>query len=216
MVALLVSCALAVQARAGTQVPRAVWVRKEDSFLLLDDDEFRNDTMAFLERQRISTLYLYADEFRGRNVLAHEPERYRRLITALHGRGLRVYALLGPAPLRTQEYVLPEKRAAAVRMFGAVLAYDAASGAASRFDGVSLDIEPYPLDDWSDQKPLRARQYLCHEITATGAVPRPDERWTRARRPFPLIATLRQGFFGLNLDTGRPDERARRAERLVK
>lgn len=158
--ALLVAFALAAQARAATQAPRAVWVWEEDSYRLLDDEEFRNDTMTFLERQRISTLYLYADEFQGRNVLAHEPGRYRRLIAALHGRGFRVYALLGSAPLRTQEYVLPEKRAAAVRMFGDVLAFNSASEAASRFDGVNLDIEPYLLDDWSDQKPLRARQYL--------------------------------------------------------
>ena len=157
---LLACCALAAPAQAAPRAPRAVWIWEEDSFRLLDDDEFRNDTMAFLEQQRISTLYLYADEFRGRNVLAHEPERYRRLIAALHGRGFRVYALLGSAPLRTQEYVLPEKRAAAVRMFGEVLAFDSASEAAARFDGVNLDIEPYLLDDWSDLKPLRARQYL--------------------------------------------------------
>ena len=145
---------------AAADTPRAVWVWEEDSYRLLDDETFRNDTMAFLRSQRVSTLYLYADEFRGRNVLVQEPDRYRRLITALHGSEFRVYALLGSAPLRTQEYILPEKRAAAVKMFGDVLAYDAASDPAARFDGLNLDIEPYLLDDWSGQKPLRARQYL--------------------------------------------------------
>ena len=45
-------------------------------------------------------------------------------------------------------------------MFGEGLASDSASEPAARFDGVNLDIEPYLLDDWSDRKPLRARQYL--------------------------------------------------------
>jgi len=153
-------CALAACAYAASQAPRAVWVWEEDSFRLLDDERFRDDTVAFPGRQRIATLYLYADAFQGRNILAHEPERYRRLIAALRDRGIRVYALLGSAPLRTQEYVLPEKRAAAVRMFGEVLAFNAASEAASRFDGANLDIEPDLLDDWGEQRPLRARQYL--------------------------------------------------------
>lgn len=140
---------------------RAVWIWEEDAFSMLDKDEARNEVEAFLERHHISTMYLYADEFNGGNILVSEPEKYRKLIASAHAKGIKVFALLGSAHLRTQEYILPEKRSAAVQMFGHVLDYNNNQpDAVSRFDGVNIDIEPYLLDDWSSNRPLRGRQYL--------------------------------------------------------
>jgi len=150
-----------VPGRAAVAAPRAIWIWEEDAFSMLDKDETRREVETFLDRQHISTMYLYADEFYGRNILVKEPEKYRKLIARAHARGLKVFALLGSGYLSTQEYILPEKRLAAVRMFRSVLDFNRdAPDASSRFDGVNIDIEPYLLDDWSSARPLRGRQYL--------------------------------------------------------
>ncbi len=150
----------AVVDSAAAGAPRAIWVWETETFNLLDREAGWAGTFAFLDRHRIAILYLYADEYRGRNILVAEPEKYRRLITAVHQRGGKVYALLGSYYLNTPEYILPEKRAVAVRMFARVLDYNAASDTAARFDGVNIDIEPYLLDDWREKLALRAGQYL--------------------------------------------------------
>lgn len=140
--------------------PRAVWVWETETFRLLDRENLWPATFAFLDRHHLATLYLYADEFRGRNILIEEPQKYRKLIAAVHRRGGRVYALIGSYYLDTPEYILPEKRTVALRMFERVLRYNAASDTAARFDGVNVDIEPYLLDDWRARLALRADQYL--------------------------------------------------------
>jgi hypothetical protein len=146
---------------AATQAPaqRAVWVWEEDTFRLLEDRLFRDEITTFLEERHISTVYLYADEFRGRNILADDPKKYREFIRNAHERGFKVYALLGSYYLNTPEYILPEKRGVAIRMFGNVLGFNSSSDSSSRFDGVNIDIEPYALDDWETQRPLRIQQY---------------------------------------------------------
>lgn len=145
---------------APAAAPRAVWVWEADTFRLLDDETHRDETFSFLARRKLGTLYLYADEYRGRSIIRDEPDKYRRLIAALHDRGCKVYALLGSWYLKTPEYILPERRKAAVRMFENVIRYNANSQPAERFDGVNLDIEPYLLDDWDEKLTLRATQYL--------------------------------------------------------
>ena len=153
-----VAAALADSTAAAA--PRAIWVWETETFDLLDREAGRAETFAFLDRHQLTTLYLYADEYRGRNILMAEPDKYRQLIAAVHRRGGKVYALLGSYYLNTPEYILPEKRAVAVRMFARVLRYNAASDSAARFDGVNVDIEPYLLDDWRAKLALRAGQYL--------------------------------------------------------
>jgi len=150
-----------VPGHSAVAAPRAVWIWEEDAFRMLDKEKTRREVEAFLDRLHISTMYLYADEYSGRNILVNEPEKYRKLIASAHTRGFKVFALLGSAYLRTQEYILPEKRPAAVKMFGSVLDFNRdTTDASARFDGVNIDIEPYLLDDWSSARPLRGRQYL--------------------------------------------------------
>lgn len=145
---------------APAAAKRAIWVWEQETFRMLDDARYRNGVTAFFTEKKIGTIYLYADSFRGRNILVDEPEKYRRYIAQMHSCGFEVYALLGSMYLKTQEYILPEKRAAAVLMFENVLRYNAAADTASRFDGANIDIEPYLLSDWGSQKTLRATQYL--------------------------------------------------------
>ncbi len=141
-------------------IPRAVWVWEADTFQLLDGEDRWNRTFTFLARWNLTTVYLYADAYRGRNIIRDEPEKYRRLVAALHGRGFKVYALLGSMYLKTEEYILPERRSVAMRMLENVLRYNAGSNTVERFDGINIDIEPYLLDDWRANRTLRAAQYL--------------------------------------------------------
>jgi len=160
-VILIILWASVVPGHSSVAATRAVWIWEEDAFRMLDQAEVQREIETFLEQQHISTMYLYADEFRGRNILINEPEKYRKLIASAHARGFRVFALLGSMYLRTQEYILPEKRSVALRMFKSVLDFNSGSpDVSSRFDGVNVDIEPYLLDDWASARPLRGRQYL--------------------------------------------------------
>jgi len=151
---------IGLAAPAAAIASRAVWVWEADTFQLLDRKDRWSGTFAFLARKSLTTIYLYADMYQGRNIIRDEPEKYRRFIAALHGRGFKVYALLGSMYLRTQEYVLPERRSVAMQMFENVLRYNAGSNAGERFDGINIDIEPYLLDDWRANRTLRATQYL--------------------------------------------------------
>lgn len=144
----------------GADVRRAVWVWEEASFALLDRERSWEEFASFLERHGLSTVYLYADRYRGRNIIGEEPTRYRRLLRFLHGEGLDVFALLGSIHLHTEEYVLPEKRPEARAMLRRVLRYNREADAAEQFDGVNVDVEPYLLDEWDADREYIARRYL--------------------------------------------------------
>lgn len=139
---------------------RAVWIWEQESFALLDGERSWTDFTAFLERHSISTVYLYADSYEGRSIIEDEPGRYHRFLRHLHGQGVRVYALLGSKYLRTQEYVLPEKRAEAEAMLRRVLLYNREAEPAARFDGINVDIEPHLLDEWDTDRPGLAENFL--------------------------------------------------------
>jgi hypothetical protein len=154
-------CTSVMMVHDAVAAPCAVWIREEETFLMLDKEEVQREVVTFLDRQHISTMYVYADEFHGRNILVNEPGKYRKFIASAHARGFKIFALLGSGDLRTDEYILPENRPAALRMFGNVLDFNKNTpDASSRFDGVNIDLEPYLLDDWSSALPLRVRQYL--------------------------------------------------------
>lgn len=145
----------------STNAPRAIWIWEEDSYRMLDHDNAWQEVASFLSQHQISTLYLYADQYKDRNILVNEPDKYRKLITSAHQRGFKVFALLGSWYLNTPEYILPKKRTAAIQMFANVLTYNKnTQDTLSRFDGINIDIEPYLLDDWSTSRPVHGQQYL--------------------------------------------------------
>lgn len=141
--------AAAGQASAAP-APRAVWIWEKESYAIVEDTAAASAAIDFLSSKNINTLYLYADAYGGRNLIAGRPDLYRALIRRLHARGMRAYALLGSAYLHTEEYVKPERRKDALAMFRRVLDYNARSARQARFDGVNLDIEPHILDEWND------------------------------------------------------------------
>ena len=159
---LFLLCALlaASSGAAGAAEGRAIWIWEKPSFAMLDDAEARAEGLSFLVSHGITTAYLYADAFEGRNPLVEEPEKYAAWIRDAHDRGMEVHALLGSAYLRTWEYVLPAKRATALKMLADVLDYNAAQPPEGSFDGVNIDVEPYLLKEWKADRRAVAKQYL--------------------------------------------------------
>jgi hypothetical protein len=142
--ALLLTSALAAGA------PRAVWIWEPETLRLIDDPAYERRVVDLLKAHGFGTLYLYADAYRDRNPVLGDRAGTRALLARLHARGFRVEALLGSYPLRTSEYVLPERDGAARAMMRHLLDYNRAVEPAERFDGAHLDIEPYTLDAWTD------------------------------------------------------------------
>ncbi len=145
---------------AADAAGRAVWTWESASYEMLEDRSAADEAIAFAHAQHIDTLYLYADAFAGRTLIATRRETYRRLIRRLHAEGIRTYALLGSAFLHTEAYVLPEKRTAALAMIRRVLDYNATAAAEERFDGINLDIEPHILAEWDTRKMRLLEDYL--------------------------------------------------------
>lgn len=135
---------------AAAQASRAVWTWEADSYAMVEDPAVAREAVAYLQSQHIDTVYLYADAYRGHNLIVEHPALYRAFIERLHRQHMRAYALLGSAYLHTERYVLPAYRRQAEAMFRRVVQYNAAAPSAARFDGVNLDIEPHILDEWND------------------------------------------------------------------
>lgn len=180
-------------AGCATDAPRAAWVWSPESYAMTQDAGLADDAARFFEDRDIGTLYLYADATAGRRQLTGDPDAYRRLIRRLHGRGLRVEALLGSSWLRTEEYVLPERRDEAVAMVRRVLAYNAASRRDERFDGISLDLEPHVLPQWPAQKQKLLRDFLD---TGRALMALTDE----SGRRLPIGAAMPFWFDGIPLE----------------
>ena len=130
--------------------PKAIWVWETETLRLLDDRAFETRVVGLLRAHGFRTLYLYADDYHGRNPMQNERDAFRALISRLHAAEFRVEALLGSYPLKTWEYVLPERNQPARDMLQHVLDYNTAATLPERFDGIHLDIEPYALDSWNE------------------------------------------------------------------
>ncbi len=149
------ACLAAQAGQAGATAPvqqRAIWTWEPESYAMLQREAEADAAIAFLHEKRIATVYLYADAYQGRNLIAEQPQLYRRLIRRLRQQGIGAYALLGSAYLHTERYVLPAHRKEALAMVQRVLDYNAGSAPDERFDGVNLDIEPHILPQWGSQR----------------------------------------------------------------
>lgn len=140
----------ALPGAAMAKASRAIWTWEAESYAMVEDPAVAEEAVAYLKSQHIDTVYLYADAYRGRNLIVEQPQLYQAFIERLHRQRMKVYALLGSAYLNTENYVLPSHRAEAEAMFRRVVEYNAAVPQAARFDGVNLDIEPHILDEWND------------------------------------------------------------------
>lgn len=163
--------------------PRAIWTWEGESYAMLESEGMAAQGIAFLKAKSIGTVYLYADAWRGRNLISSQPERYRRLLRRMHAAGLKVYALLGSGYLNTERYVLPRHRDEAVAMLQRVLDFNGASAPEERFDGVNLDIEPHILSEW----PARKMELLANFLDMSEALMRVKARSGQALPVGPAI-----------------------------
>lgn len=161
----LAALLLPLSATAVSPTSRAVWTWERESYAMVESREKAEEAFAFLRSKGVDTIYLYADAFEGRNLIVDRPAAYEAFIRQAHARDFKVYALLGSAYLKTERYVLPQRRDDALAMLQRVLDYNAQAAPGSRFDGVNLDIEPHLLDEWDTQK----LELLGHFLDVTAA-----------------------------------------------
>lgn len=139
-------------AASAVRASRAVWIWEPETFRLLDDVEYRAKVIRFFRERHVDRVYLYADEYKGRNPIRETPELYRSLVRELRGKGIEVHALLGSYYLKTETYVLPENQKAARAMLRRVLHYNDTSMSPERFTGAHFDVEPHMLDAWATDR----------------------------------------------------------------
>ncbi len=179
------SCLVSLLLTAATfgQMPRSIWVWEHETYRMLDENPgtYRKDTLDFLQRRGVGTIYLYADQYHqnavndyrpcdpnnpsgcpaNRNVLTDNPDQYRSLISDIHSRGMNVYALLGSAFLHSYLWHRPENRDQALTAFQNVLSYNAmTSDPNERFDGFNTDLEPWSDSDFAGNEVQHAQWYL--------------------------------------------------------
>lgn len=157
----LIAVALLAAALPAQAAGRAIWVWERETYAMLEKRDEADAAIAFLAAKNIDCVYLYADAYGGRNVLAQNPRAYTELIQRLRAKGIRAYALLGSWHLHTEEWTLPSRHVDAAASLRKVLEYNARAPKGGRFAGVNLDIEPHLLDAWNDQsKPELLRNFL--------------------------------------------------------
>lgn len=130
--------------------PKAIWVWESETQRLLDDGSYEARVVKLLRTHGFTRLFLFAEDYRGRNPTLKHQAAYHALIGRLHAAGFQVEALLGSYPMKVWEYALPERDETSRAVMQHILDYNVAAEAHERFDGVHLDIEPHALDSWSD------------------------------------------------------------------
>jgi len=120
----------------------ATWVW--DLNALLDGDEANVPRVAdFMRERQVRTVYLHV----GTAISGEEEGLYRAFNRAASAEGIEVQALGGE-----RNWALPEGRAGMREFLGMVSDYNAAVPEPERFAGVHLDVEPYSLPIWDEDR----------------------------------------------------------------
>ena len=180
---LLMPLLLVLIAAGATASERAIWVWETETLEMLDDRAQLDRYLTFLRENGVTTVYLYADSYRNRNPIADEREAFQTLVARFHEEGMEVHALLGSAHLKTEEYVLVEKRDEAMEMVQRVLDYNTVAAEDGRLDGIHFDIEPHVLDLW-DQDRAKTLVLFLDLLEALG------ERIRQEKRPVEISAAI--------------------------
>ena len=143
----------------GTRVklsdhPRATWVWGTEMLLMLDSPVFRDTVLLFLKERKLTTVYLYAAQLFGTGSypLVDRPDEYATLVSKFHVHGIEVYALLDAVDVSVDSPIIDH--------FRNVLDYNNSRIEDEKFDGASLDIEPWQNPDWESNRPELSQDYL--------------------------------------------------------
>ncbi|RJX37913.1 hypothetical protein D3P09_17660 [Paenibacillus pinisoli] len=130
----------------GSEKPpvKATWVW--DTMALMKD---KNEMLAFAEEQGVNVIYLHVDR------KARDFEPYRAFIEEAHGLGIEVEALGGDPAWGLTEYQQDIES-----FIGWIKDYQLAAGERAAFDGIHVDIEPYLLKEWKQDRDDIVRQWM--------------------------------------------------------
>ncbi len=139
--------------QADPSAPRATWMWKLDP---VHDLQVRLDLFEFCKRASLQEIYL----FMGEESIAEAPESYHEALAefmrAAHAQGVTVQALTGN-PLWAKE----EHHALLLEWIRGFLEYNAKRPPIERLDGIHLDVEPYLLGEWAEEKESLKTQYVA-------------------------------------------------------
>ncbi|MCA9142952.1 MAG: hypothetical protein H6823_15845 [Planctomycetaceae bacterium] len=151
-------------APAANSMPRKLWVWSTDK--MLRDATARREMFDLCQTQRIDELWMQllydvnrrdAETANTTCTLRYEDD-FRALLREAHERRIRVHGLDG-----YPDFALRENHDIPLGLVDAVIAFNAAEPAASRFDGVHFDNEPYLLVGWHN--PIQRNEILQEFLT---------------------------------------------------
>ena len=126
---------------------RALWIWKVDP---VENKKIRKNVLDFCKRANISLIHLFignADLNQDQNYV----KKLRKFIAESHKNGLKVEALSGHPT-----WALKDNHNQALNWMESILSYNHEVSRKERFDGITLDIEPYLTKEWGlDKKRIK-------------------------------------------------------------
>ena len=140
------------RAPEGVIGPRAMWLWKLDP---VTSQQVRDDLFTFCRDTAITHIYLFLGEA---PIMQSSPaylDQLAEFLTQARQHGITIDALTGN-PL----WALRENHQVLLEWIGSFLAYNAKRPEHARIDGVHLDVEPYLLQQWEQEKASLKQQYI--------------------------------------------------------
>jgi hypothetical protein len=154
--------ALAGATPAAPKDGRAIWVWNTPKLLGPAHQDALEQFLQFCSAESVGEVFLslevHEEDQKGApHFDIKEVDAYRAFLERAHQAGLEVEALAG-----TPEWAAKAYHAQAVALIDAVIAFNRASPAPSRFDGIHFDVEPYSLVGYADPafRPELLKEFL--------------------------------------------------------
>ncbi len=140
--------------------PRSLWVWKMDP---VNNLRARKELLALCEKGAIDIIYQYFGDFNADEDPAYTTA-LAEFITECHRRNIEIEALTG-----NPVWSLQPNHELCLTWIRSFLEYNKTRPEEQRFDGVSLDVEPYLTGEWNQDRPAVKQQYLellrrCREL----------------------------------------------------
>jgi len=150
----------APRAERDAEHPRALWVWKIDP---INNKRAGEDLYKLCENCAIERIFLFFGDFNQDEDSTYTAE-LEQFIEGCHKRGIHVEALTG-----NPVWALKENHPLCIKWLESFLEYNKSRPAEKRFDGASLDVEPYLTGEWVQNKSMIKEQYLellssCREL----------------------------------------------------
>ncbi len=156
------------RAQKDPAVPRAMWLWKLDP---VGVPQVRQDLFVFCDQAGIRQIYLYLGETPITHTSTAYQEQLATFLTEAHARGLKVDGLTGN-PL----WAMRQNHQILLDWIQGFLQFNAVHPPAARVDGVHLDVEPYLLAEWEQNREVLKPQYIellrkCRQLIDASKLP---------------------------------------------